>query len=66
MSKTLKLLKVRQVCEKVGVSRATLDRWEAEGIFPTRVILRRDPKSGRATRVGWREDEIDDWPLTAR
>ncbi len=51
MSKTLKLLKLRQVCQIAGASRATIDRWRDEGLFPEPVVLRRTD-SGRPRASG--------------
>lgn len=51
---TLKILRQRQVCEKVGYSPMTIWRLERAGRFPLRVKL--GPNS-----VGWLANEIDDW-----
>lgn len=50
----MKLLKKRQVCEKVAYSPAHIDRLEAQGKFPKRLRLGQQ-------RVAWVEQEIDDW-----
>ena len=50
----MKLLSKKAVREKVLYSPAHIARLEAAGKFPKRVQL------GTA-RVGWVEDEIDDW-----
>lgn len=60
MSKTLRLLKLRQVCQIVGASRATIDRWRDEGLFPEPVILRQT-KSGRPTSIRWRTEDVEAW-----
>ncbi len=65
MSKTLKLLKLRQVCQIVGASRATIDRWRDEGLFPEPVVLRRTD-SGRPTSIRWRTEDVDEWLAAAR
>ena len=54
----LKLLSKRQVREKVLYSPAHIARLEAVGKFPKRVQL-------GPSRVGWVEQEVDDW-LTER
>lgn len=52
---TLKLIKLRQVQEKVGnPSRASINRWEAAGQFPRR------RQCGRNS-VAWIESEIEAW-----
>ncbi len=63
MSKS-RLLKLRQVVEIVGASRATIDRWEDAGLFPARVVIRRLP-CGRPTSIRWRIEDVEAW-LAAR
>lgn len=62
MSKN-RLLKLRQVLEIVGASRATIDRWRDEGLFPDPVVLRRLP-SGRPTSIRWRTEDVEHWLLS--
>ena len=50
----MKILKPSEVVEKTGLSRVTLWRLEKSGQFPKRVNL-------TEARVGWEEDEIDEW-----
>lgn len=50
----MKLLSKREVREKVLYSPAHIARLEASGLFPKRVQL-------GACRVGWVDEEIDDW-----
>ena len=50
----MKLLRMAQVCELVGVSRATIYRWIASGSFP--VPLKIGPAA-----VRWRLDDIEKW-----
>jgi prophage regulatory protein len=51
----MRILRFKQMhAEKVPLSRAQVDRLEADGKFPKRVSL--GPKS-----VGWLEPEIDEW-----
>jgi prophage regulatory protein len=52
MSLSRKILRRRQVIEKVGLSRSTIDRQEAANQFPKRVPLGENS-------IGWFEDEID-------
>ncbi len=49
-----KLLRLKEVCEIIGLSRSTIYKRLAEGSFPRPVRL-----SERATR--WRPAEIEDW-----
>jgi predicted DNA-binding transcriptional regulator AlpA len=51
----MRFLTKRNVCEKIAVSRATLDRLKADPKFPKRVQ--------RGGRVYWPEDEIHAWML---
>ncbi|MBN8807805.1 MAG: AlpA family phage regulatory protein [Sphingomonas sp.] len=50
----MKLLSKKDVREKVLYSPAHLARLEASGLFPKRVQL-------GAGRVGWVDEEVDDW-----
>jgi prophage regulatory protein len=50
----MRILRQRQVCEKVGLSPMTIWRRQKSGTFPRRVQL--GPNS-----VGWPEDEIEAW-----
>lgn len=50
----MRILRQRQVCEKVGLSPMTIWRRQKAGTFPRRVQL--GPNS-----VGWPEDEIEAW-----
>ena len=50
----MKILNPSEVVEKTGLSRVTLWRLEKSGQFPERVNL-------TEARVGWAEDEIDEW-----
>jgi prophage regulatory protein len=47
-----KILRKRAVVEKTGLSKATIDRQEARGLFPSRILL------GERS-VGWYDDEVD-------
>lgn len=50
----MKVLSSKQVTQKCSISRTTIWRLEALGQFPKRIKL-------SSRRVGWREDEIDEW-----
>lgn len=51
----MKLIRFKALKEKLGgVSRSTIDRWEAIGLFPSRIKL------GNGI-IGWIEKEIDEW-----
>ena len=60
MSKTLRLLTKKQVRELVCYSLVHLGRLEDAGLFPKRVVLRRN-RHGRAARVGYLEHEVHAW-----
>jgi prophage regulatory protein len=49
-----RILRLLQVLQRTGLSKATIARREAEGLFPARRRLR-----GRA--VGWLASEVDSW-----
>jgi prophage regulatory protein len=50
----MRILRQRQVCEKVGLSPMTIWRRQKDGTFPRRLHL------GPNT-VGWVEEEIEAW-----
>ena len=54
IKQALKILRVKQVAERVGISRALIYRYIREGKFPTGVRL-----GERA--VGWYEHDVDAW-----
>jgi len=50
----MKVLPIKEVTNLTGLSRVTIWRMEHKGMFPQRVSL--SPR-----RVGWRENEINEW-----
>ena len=50
----LRLLRITEVIDMVGASRASVYRWERAGDFPRRRKL-------SAHRVGWIQSEIETW-----
>jgi prophage regulatory protein len=52
----VRMLRLPDVVEKIGVHAATLYRWEQKGLFPRRIQI------GPHT-VAWRADEIEAWLL---
>ncbi len=53
----MKFLKINELVEITGASRASIYRWEKQGKFPQR----RQVSQGR---VGWIESEIKEWMAT--
>ncbi len=52
----MRLLRLHDLVERLGISRATVYRWEKDGLLPPRRQI--GPNA-----VGWLEDEIDDFIL---
>ena len=50
----MKFLRIKQVTEKTGLSKATIYRLEAAGTFPKRVRLSQGA-------VAWHEGAIENW-----
>jgi prophage regulatory protein len=50
----MRMLRIQELEDRVGVTRSTIDRWERAGRFPTRRQL------GEGA-VGWLETEVDEW-----
>jgi predicted DNA-binding transcriptional regulator AlpA len=53
----MRFISKKQVCQKIALSRASLDRYENAGKFPKRIPY--------GFRVVWDEAEVEDW-MTAR
>ncbi|CAN5117329.1 hypothetical protein BH11PSE5_BH11PSE5_03400 [soil metagenome] len=53
----MKILRKREVADRLGVSIMTIWRWEKRGDFPRRLQL-------GSSSVGYLEDEIDRWVKT--
>lgn len=49
-----RILRRHDVCARTGLSRATLDRLEAEGGFVRRIKI-------GVRAVGWLEADVEDW-----
>ncbi len=56
-NKTIRILRLKQVLDRVGISRAQLYMLKKDGRFPQNFSL--SGPSGRA--VGWLESDIDNW-----
>jgi prophage regulatory protein len=50
----VRVIRLNEVKNKVGLSRSTIYRRIANGEFPKQILL-----GGRAS--GWIEDEVDEW-----
>ncbi len=50
----IRLLRMSQVRDRTGLSRSTIRRWVAQGLFPQPIKLGENV-------VGWIEAEIDAW-----
>jgi prophage regulatory protein len=49
-----KILRARDVAERLGCNVTTVYRWASSGSFPKQIRL-------SSACVGWREDEIESW-----
>jgi prophage regulatory protein len=49
-----RFIRFPEVQKKVGLCRSTINRREAEGLFPKRFRISQNC-------VAWRDDEIEDW-----
>ena len=50
----VRILRSREVCEKISISRATLFRWARSGTFPA-------PRQLGPQAVGWLLSDVEDW-----
>lgn len=50
----MRVLRIKDVCERTGLKHAWIYKLEGEGRFPARVEL--GPNA-----VGWLESEVDEW-----
>ncbi|NII11547.1 AlpA family phage regulatory protein [Oleiagrimonas sp. C23AA] len=53
-TKPSRLLRLRQVMERTGLSKTTIYRWIAEGRFPSQHRI-------AASIAVWKETDVDDW-----
>ena len=50
----LRIIRIKELCKKLGVSPVSIWRWERAGLLPSRVNL--GPRL-----VGWRNHDIEKW-----
>jgi len=55
----MKLMRIKEVCDLLKVSRATIYRWVEEGKFPEPVVLGHD--DGKRSAVRWFEVDVLYW-----
>lgn len=55
----MRWLNMEQVCDAVGVSPRTLEKWRARGVGPRMVRL---PNGSLRTREDWFQDWLDNLP----
>jgi len=49
-----KLIGVKEICEKLGLSRTTIWKLRSKGIFPKPVRI-------SERRIAWQESTVNDW-----
>lgn len=49
------------LCQALGISRMTLDRWVEVGHFPAPIVIGQMRGSGKASRTAFLKSEIDAW-----
>jgi predicted DNA-binding transcriptional regulator AlpA len=57
----LRLLRRRQVLDRVGCSAPTLARWVRSGLFPAPIRPNFAGHCSRSTMSAWVESEVDQW-----
>lgn len=58
-AETPQLMKIKDVCDALKISRATVYRWVDEGKFPQPVVLGQE--EGKRSAVRWYSLDISDW-----
>ena len=48
------ILREKEVCEYISVTRAVLNTWRREGTFPSPIRL-------GTKAIGWKRQDIDNW-----
>lgn len=56
------LMRIKDVCDALKISRATIYRWVDEGKFPDPVVLGED--SERRSAVRWYKEDVMQWLKT--
>ena len=51
---TTRIMRPKEVCRVIGVSRSTLERWRRSGLFPA-------PQKLGPQVVGWPQATVDEW-----
>ena len=51
---TTQIMRPKEVCRAIGVSRSTLERWRRNGVFPP-------PQQLGPQVVGWRTAAVEKW-----
>ena len=51
---TDRILRIREVIDRIGVSRSTIYEWQSRGAFPRAIPL-------GARSIGWRESDVSAW-----
>jgi prophage regulatory protein len=50
----MRIMRLKEVIEKTGLSRSTIYNWISQGKFPKQIDL-------GARSVGWVDTEVDEW-----
>ena len=49
-----RILRIREVTDRIGVARSTIYEWQSRGAFPASIPL------GERS-IGWLESDVDEW-----
>jgi predicted DNA-binding transcriptional regulator AlpA len=58
---SLDILRPRDVCLALSITKATLLRWRREGTFPQPIVFARNKGDGEPRTVGWRRSTYEEW-----
>jgi prophage regulatory protein len=53
------LMRIKDVCDLLKISRATVYRWVEEGKFPEPVVLGQE--DGKRSAIRWYTHDVTDW-----
>jgi predicted DNA-binding transcriptional regulator AlpA len=58
---SLDILRSRDICAALKITKPTLLRWRHDGTFPEPIVFSRNVGDGSPRSVGWRRSTYEEW-----